>query len=63
MGKKKKNKHQQQQVKPKVATTPSNGKIIDVCSHVNKHPECTHNDGKHCKLGTTCNGFCEAFHK
>ena len=61
MGKKKKNK-QQQQVKPKVATTVSTSKIVKI-SNVNEHPECVHNNGKYCKLGTTCsNKSCKAFH-
>lgn len=65
MGKKKtKNKHQQQQVKPKVATTPSISKVVDVCKNVNMHPECTHNKHEHCRLGTTCSAkTCKAFHR
>lgn len=62
MGKKKKNKHQQQQVKPNVAKPVTNSKVMTVDT-ANEHPECTHNNGVHCKLGTTCKGECKAFHK
>lgn len=63
MGKKKNKKHQQQsQVKPQTIAKPVTNYKVMAVDTTNEHPECTHNNGVHCKLGTTCKGVCKAFH-